>query len=79
MSLIVAYRLVEPSSVTPFEYFGLPISFMLGWLFFNEAPIDTLFPGAILILIAGLFIVYRERRIMQTSDVTDCSTKKSSK
>ena len=79
LSLIVAYRLVEPSSVTPFEYFGLPISFMLGWLFFNEAPIDTLFPGAILILIAGLFIVYRERRIMQTSDVTDCSTKKSSK
>ena len=51
--LIYAYRLVEPSLLSPFEYFGIPFSFLLGWVFFAEAPFDRLFPGVILIVAAG--------------------------
>lgn len=62
LCLVVAYRMTEPSNLAPFSYFGIPIAFALGWLFFDEAPVDDLWPGAVLIVIGGLMIVYRERR-----------------
>ena len=60
--LITAYRMTEPSSLSPFEYFGIPFSFALGWLFFNEAPFDSLFPGVLLIVGGGLMVIWRERK-----------------
>ena len=59
--LIVSYRMTEQSNLAPFSYFGIPLAFGLGWLFFDEAPWSTLFPGAILIAAGGLLIVWRER------------------
>jgi drug/metabolite transporter (DMT)-like permease len=59
--LVISYRMTEQSNLAPFSYFGIPLSFVLGWLFFNEAPWNTLFPGGILIAAAGLLIVWRER------------------
>ena len=58
--LVISYRMTEQSNLAPFSYFGIPLSFVLGWLFFNEAPWNTLFPGGILIAAAGLLIVWRE-------------------
>ncbi len=63
LCFIMSYRLVDPSSLSVFEYFGIPISFAMGWLFFNEAPIATLFPGVLLLLGAGLLIIFRERKL----------------
>ena len=60
--LIVAYRLTQPSNLSPFEYFGIPFSFAIGYLFFDEAPVGKLFPGVILIVAGGLLIVWREKR-----------------
>ena len=59
--LVISYRMTEQSNLAPFSYFGIPLSFVLGWLFFNEAPWNSLFPGGILIAAAGLLIVWRER------------------
>ena len=58
--MISAYRLAEPSSLSPFEYFGIPFSFFLGWYFFAEAPLDRLIPGVFLIIGGGLLIIWRE-------------------
>lgn len=58
--LISAYRLAEPSSLSPFEYFGIPFSFCIGWIFFSETPFDRLIPGAFLIVGGGLVIFWRE-------------------
>ncbi len=60
--LATAYRMTQPSTLAPFEYFGIAFAFALGWLFFNEAPFDRLFPGVLLIIAGGLIIVWRERR-----------------
>ena len=68
MCLVIAYRLADPGSVSPFEYFGIPISFCLGWLFFREAPFDDLFPGILLIVIAGITIIVRERIVSHRAD-----------
>ena len=63
LCLIMSYRLVEPSTISVFEYFGSPISFLMGWFFFNEAPFSKLFPGVLLLIGAGLLIIYRERKL----------------
>ncbi len=60
--LISAYRLTEPSNLSPFEYFGIPFSFVIGWIVFAEAPFDRLIPGVFLIVGGGLAIVWRERQ-----------------
>jgi drug/metabolite transporter (DMT)-like permease len=60
--MIMAYRLTQPSNLSPFEYFGIPFSFVIGYLVFGEAPFGKLFPGVILIVAGGLLIVWRERR-----------------
>ncbi|WP_282607028.1 DMT family transporter [Pelagibius sp. Alg239-R121] len=65
--LITAYRLAEPSSLSPFEYFGIPFSFCLGWIFFSETPFDRLIPGAFLIVGGGLFIIWREHSLKKTT------------
>ena len=41
--MVMAYRLTLPSNVSPFEYFGIPFSFVIGWFVFDEAPFDKLF------------------------------------
>ena len=60
--LVSAYRLTAPSNLAPFEYFSIPFTFLLGWLFFAEAPFERLIPGVFLIIGGGLIIVWRERR-----------------
>ncbi len=70
LCLIYAYRLTEQSNLAPFSYFGIPIAFGLGWLFFDEAPWNELFPGALLIIASGLVIVFRERRKAQKTATT---------
>ena len=63
LCLIMSYRLVEPSTISVFEYFGIPISFAMGWVFFDEAPFSRLFPGVLLLIGAGLLIIFRERTL----------------
>lgn len=57
---IYAYRLMLPSKLAPFEYLGIPSSFILGWIFFKEAPIAQLFPGVLAIVLAGMIIIWRD-------------------
>ena len=59
--LMISFRMTEQSNLAPFSYFGIPLAFGLGWIFFNETPWSTLFPGAVLIATGGLLIVWRER------------------
>ena len=57
---VYAYRLISVSKLASFEYFGIPSSFLLGWLFFNETPWSQLFPGVLLIVFAGFIIIWRD-------------------
>ncbi len=63
LTLVIAYRMTEPSNLAPFSYFGIPLALLLGWIFFDEAPLDDILPGGILIVGAGLMIIWRERNL----------------
>ena len=59
---IYAYRLIEASKLAVFEYLAIPSSFLLGWFFFDETPIDQLFPGVLAIILAGMIIIWRDKK-----------------
>ena len=61
--LVISYRMTEQSNLAPFSYFGIPLAAFFGWLFFDEAPLGDLFPGALLIVAGGLLIIWRERQL----------------
>lgn len=60
--LIMAYRMTKPSNLAPFDYFGILFALALGWIFFDEMPLDRLFPGVVFIVAGGALIIWRERR-----------------
>ena len=61
--LMYAFRHAPSSVLAPFSYFGLITAFAFGWFIFGEFPINTLFPGVILIMVSGLTILWHEQRL----------------
>ena len=59
--LMYAFRNAPSSVLAPFSYFGIINAFILGWIFFGEFPIQTLFPGVLFIVASGLIIAWREK------------------
>jgi drug/metabolite transporter (DMT)-like permease len=60
--LMYSFRNAPSALLAPFSYFGILTAFLIGWIVFDEFPIDTLFPGVFLILISGFIIIWRENR-----------------
>ena len=58
--LMSAFRSAPSSVLAPFSYFGILNAFFLGWVFFDEFPVQKLFPGVFFIIASGLVIVWRE-------------------
>lgn len=61
--LTESYRHAETSVIAPFEYVSMIFALALGYLVFEEVPTGTMLAGAALIVAAGLFIIWRERRL----------------
>lgn len=53
---------LSASTLAALEYGALPVGFILGWLFFAEAPAAHVWAGAALVLASGLAVVAAERR-----------------
>lgn len=61
--LTQAMRLGEISAVAPYRYSRLPAAFFFSWLLLSERPDLITIIGSIIIVAAGIFVVYRERKI----------------
>ncbi len=61
--MMVAYRTAPTSALAPFGYFAIITALVFGWIFFGEFPVDKLFPGALLIIVAGGVIIWREHYV----------------
>ena len=55
-----AYRCVEASLIAPFEYTAIPMGVFWGIVIWDDWPVSTAWAGMALILIGGLYAVYRE-------------------
>lgn len=59
--LILAYRRATASVLAPFSYIQLLSSATLGYVVFGALPDAAAFAGAAVIILSGMYIVYRER------------------
>lgn len=63
LCLIRAFSMAEASTIAPFTYVGLIFATFWGFLFFNEVPDLLTGFGALVIVLAGLYVWHRETTI----------------
>ncbi len=57
------YRYAPASIVAPFEYASLVLGLAIGFAFFDELPTTHMILGASIIIAAGIYIIWRERKL----------------
>jgi len=63
LCMTYCYRYAEPSLLASFDYAAMVWAVALGYLFFAEIPERIVLAGAGVVIVAGLYIVWRERRV----------------
>lgn len=61
--LTSSYRYADASLVAPFDYTSMILALTIGYLVFDEVPTGTMLVGAMIVMIAGVLIIWRERRL----------------
>jgi len=61
--LTSAYRYADASLVAPFEYASLLLALIVGYVVFAESPTPPMLAGASLVMLAGILIIWRERKL----------------
>ena len=61
--LTASYREADASLVAPFEYASMIFALGIGFFIFDEVPTGTMLAGAVLVIAAGILIIWRERRL----------------
>jgi drug/metabolite transporter (DMT)-like permease len=61
--LTQSYRYAPASVVAPFEYTAMLWALVLGFVIFGDVPQAIMLLGAAIVIAAGLYVIYRERRL----------------
>ena len=64
--LTASYRGVDVSVVAPFEYASILLALLIGYSVFGEVPTFQMLIGIVLIVLAGILIIWRERALGKT-------------
>ncbi|GGA93474.1 membrane protein [Brucella endophytica] len=62
--LTQCYRYAEMSTIAPFEYTSMLLGLAIGYLIFGEVPTMQMIVGSTIVIGAGIFIIYREHRLV---------------
>lgn len=63
MLLTHSYRFGDVSTIAPFEYTSILLGLVIGYVLFGEIPTSTMLIGTVIVIAAGIFIIFRERSI----------------
>lgn len=61
--LTSSYREADASLVAPFDYASMLFALLIGYFVFDEVPTWTMLGGAVLVIAAGILIIWRERKL----------------
>lgn len=61
--LTSSYRNADASVIAPFDYASMLFALAFGWFFFDEVPTSATLGGAALVILAGVLIIWRERKL----------------
>ena len=59
--LTESFRFAPASVIAPFDYVSMLWAFILGYILFGELPDHYTIGGAVVVIAAGLFVIWRER------------------
>jgi drug/metabolite transporter (DMT)-like permease len=58
-----SYRYAQASLTAPFDYTSIIWAVILGYVAFGEVPGPSVWTGGVIVIGAGLFVIWRERRL----------------
>lgn len=58
-----AYRFAGASLVAPFDYTAMVLALIIGYVFFAEIPTLQMLLGAVVVIAAGVMVIWREQRL----------------
>ncbi|MEP3277343.1 MAG: DMT family transporter [Stappiaceae bacterium] len=61
--LTQSYRYADASTIAPFDYTSMIWAVALGWFMFGEVPQWQVIAGAVIVMSAGIFVIYREHAL----------------
>jgi drug/metabolite transporter (DMT)-like permease len=61
--LTSSYRHADASVIAPFEYASMLLALIVGYKLFDEVPSPIMLVGASIVVLAGVLIILRERRL----------------
>ncbi|WP_410216610.1 DMT family transporter [Paracoccus sp. (in: a-proteobacteria)] len=61
--LTSAYRYADASVVAPFDYASMILAVLIGWWIFDEMPTPRVIVGAVVVIAAGILIIWREHKL----------------
>ena len=66
---IQAFRLEEASVLAPFRYTGIIWGVLFGFIIWGDLPDQWVIAGALVVISSGLYIYWREQRVVKARDV----------
>ncbi|UYN99729.1 MAG: DMT family transporter [Devosia sp.] len=67
----VAHRFASPATLAPFSYLSLIYLSLASWLIFNQPPDQWFILGVTIIVLSGLYIWLRERRLSKVGTAVE--------
>jgi drug/metabolite transporter (DMT)-like permease len=61
--LTESYRHADMSTIAPFEYTSMLLGLAIGYMLFGDIPSNEMMTGAVIVISAGIFIIYREHQL----------------
>jgi len=61
--LTQSYRFADASTIAPFDYVNMLWAIVVGWVVFSEVPLPEVVVGALIVIAAGIFVIYREHKL----------------
>lgn len=61
--LTESYRFADASTIAPFDYANMLWALLFGYVLFGEVPLPQVLIGALIVIAAGIFVIYREHRL----------------
>lgn len=58
-----SYRYADASLIAPFEYTTMIWAVAVGWLLFGELPVMAIVIGSAIVILAGIFVIWREQQL----------------
>jgi drug/metabolite transporter (DMT)-like permease len=67
----VAHRFATPATLAPFRYLSLIYLALASWLIFNQPPDEWFILGVVIIVLSGLYIWRRERKLAKAGTAVE--------